>query len=58
MVRLALYTAENGGWCEGGNRDELYNLVRDRMAAAVRAGLPVFVSEFGIWEASSTGTFD
>lgn len=58
VVRLALYTAENGGWCEGGNRDELYNLVRNRMAEAVRAGLPVFVSEFGIWEASSTGTFD
>ena len=44
-MRLALYTAENGGWCEGGNRDELYNLVRDRMAAAVRAGLPVFISD-------------
>ena len=57
-MRLALYTAENGGWCEGGNRDELYNLVRDRMAAAVRAGLPVFVSEFGIWEASGNGSID
>lgn len=53
VVRLALYTAENGGW-----RDELYNLVRDRMAAAVRAGLPVFVSEFGICDASGNGTID
>lgn len=57
-MRLALYTAENGGWCEGGNRDELYNLVRDRMAAAVRAGLPVFVSEFGICDASGNGSID
>lgn len=57
-MRLALYTAENGGWCEGGNRDELYNLVRCRMAAAVRAGLPVFVSEFGICDASGNGTID
>lgn len=58
VVRLALYTAENGGWCEGGGRDELYNLVRDGMAAAVRAGLPVFVSEFGICDASGNGTID
>lgn len=57
-MRLALYTAENGGWCEGGNRDELYNLVRNRMAEAVRAGLPVFVSEFGICDVSDNGTFD
>lgn len=32
--------------------------LRDRMAAAVRAGLPVFVSEFGIWEASGNGSID
>lgn len=30
--------------------------LRDRMAAAVRAGLPVFVSEFGICDASGNGT--
>lgn len=32
--------------------------LRDRMAAAVRAGLPVFVSEFGICDASGNGTID
>ena len=30
--------------------------LRDRMAAAVRAGLPVFVGEFGICDASGNGT--
>ena len=32
--------------------------LRDRMAAAVRAGLPVFVSEFGMCDASGNGAND
>ena len=32
--------------------------LRDRMAAAVEAGLPVFVSEFGICDASGSGAVD
>lgn len=32
--------------------------LRDRMAAAVEAGLPVFVSEFGICDASGSGAID
>ncbi len=37
VVHLAMYTAENGGWCEGGNRDELYSLVRDGVSFATEA---------------------
>ncbi|MDO4537712.1 MAG: cellulase family glycosylhydrolase [Coriobacteriales bacterium] len=36
------------------HRDDL----RNRMSAAVRAGLPVFVSEFGICDASGNGSID
>ncbi len=43
MVRLALYTAENGGWREGGERDELYNLVRDGVSFATEADLYAIV---------------
>ena len=36
VIRLAMYTAESGGYCTGGNKEQLKNLVRDgvRFAAA------------------------
>lgn len=36
VIRLAMYTAESGGYCTGGNQEQLKNLIRDgvRYAAA------------------------
>ena len=38
-VRLALYTAESGGYCEDGNQSELEDLVRQGVDAATDLGL-------------------
>ena len=43
VVRLALYTEEYGGWCSGGNRDELRQLVLDAVEYATEADLYVIV---------------
>lgn len=43
VVRLALYTAEYGGYCEGGNQDELYNLVRNGVSYAADADMYAIV---------------
>lgn len=43
VVRLALYTAEYGGWCSGGDRAALGQLVRDGVAWAADADLYAIV---------------
>lgn len=42
-VRLAMYTAENGGYCAGGNREKLKQLVLDGVRYAKEADLYVIV---------------
>ena len=43
VVRLALYTADSGGWCTDGDQDELREVVDRGVQAAVAAGLYVIV---------------
>lgn len=43
VVRLALYTAENGGYCSGGNQEELKLLIRNGVEYATNAGMYVIV---------------
>ncbi len=42
-VRLAMYTAENGGYCEGGNKDNLKTLVKNGVNYATELGMYVIV---------------
>ncbi len=42
-VRLAMYTAENGGYCEGGNKDDLKALVKSGVNYATELGMYVIV---------------
>lgn len=43
VVRLAMYTGENGGYCTGGNREKLKALVRDGVRYATDCGLYVII---------------
>ena len=43
VVRLAMYTAEYGGYCEGGDRDALKALIRDGVRYAAEADLYAIV---------------
>lgn len=43
VVRLAMYTAENGGYCEGGNKDNLKTLVKNGVDYATELGMYVIV---------------
>ncbi len=43
VVRLAMYTAENNGYCEGGNKEELKKLVKDGVSYASNADMYVIV---------------
>lgn len=43
VVRLALYTAESGGWCTDGDRDQLRSLIDQGVQAATDADLYVIV---------------
>ena len=42
-VRLACYTAEYGGWCTGGNRDELLAVIDRGVQAATCHGMYVII---------------
>jgi endoglucanase len=42
-VRLALYVQENGGYCSGGNKDELKKLIFKGIDAATELGMYVIV---------------
>lgn len=43
VVRLAMYTAEYGGYCSGGNQEELKQLVKDGVEYATNADMYVIV---------------
>ena len=43
VVRLAMYTAENGGYCTGGNKDDLKQLVKDGVEYATNNDLYVII---------------
>lgn len=43
VVRLAMYSAEYNGYCTGGNKEELKQLVRDGVQYAENAGMYVIV---------------
>ncbi len=43
VVRLAMYSAEYNGYCTGGNREELKQLIRDGVQYAENAGMYVIV---------------
>lgn len=43
VVRLAMYTAENGGYCTDGNKDNLKQLVKDGVTYATNVGLYVII---------------
>lgn len=51
VVRLAMYTAENGGYCTDGNKEELKRLVKDGINYATEADLYVIVD----WHILSDG---
>lgn len=42
-IRLAMYTAENGGYCEGGNKDNLKALVKSGVNYATELGMYAIV---------------
>ncbi len=42
-IRLAMYTAENGGYCEGGNKDNLKSLVKSGVNYATDLGMYAIV---------------
>lgn len=42
-IRLAMYTAENGGYCEGGDKEQLKALVKDGVNYATDLGMYVIV---------------
>lgn len=51
VVRLAMYTAESGGWCTDGDQDELREVINRGVEAAVAAGLYVIID----WHILSDG---
>lgn len=51
VVRLAMYTAESGGYCTDGDQDKLKALVRDGVAYAEDCGLYVIID----WHILSDG---
>lgn len=51
LVRLAMYTGESGGYCTGGNRDDLKKLVKDGVAYATDCGMYVIID----WHILSDG---
>ena len=51
IVRLAMYTAENGGYCTGGDKDALKKLVKDGVEYATNNDLYVIID----WHILSDG---
>lgn len=43
VVRLAMYTAEYGGFCSGGNKDDLYKLIDNGVTYASELGMYVII---------------
>lgn len=51
LIRLAMYTAENGGYCTGGDKDSLKTLVRNGVQYATECGMYVIID----WHILSDG---
>ena len=51
VIRLAMYTAEYGGYCTGGDKDGLKSLIRDGVQYATDCGLYVIID----WHILSDG---
>lgn len=51
VVRLAMYTAEYGGYCSGGNQESLKQLIRDGVAYATELNMYVIID----WHILSDG---
>lgn len=51
IIRLAMYTAENDGYCTGGNKDDLKQLVKDGVEYATKHDLYVIID----WHILSDG---
>lgn len=51
VVRLALYTEESGGYCNGGNKDELKKLVKNGVECATKQDMYVIID----WHILSDG---
>lgn len=51
VVRLAMYTAEYGGYCTGGNQEELTELIREGVSCATDCGMYVIID----WHILSDG---
>lgn len=51
VIRLAMYTAENGGYCTGGDKESLKSLIRDGVQYATDCGLYVIID----WHILSDG---
>lgn len=51
VIRLAMYTAENGGYCTSGDKDSLKSLIRDGVQYATDCGLYVIID----WHILSDG---
>ncbi|MCR5542635.1 MAG: cellulase family glycosylhydrolase [Eubacterium sp.] len=43
LIRIAMYTGENGGYCQDGNKDNLKKLVDDGVSYATELGLYVII---------------
>lgn len=50
-IRLAMYTAEDGGYCSGGDKEQLKQLVKDGVSYATDLGMYVIVD----WHILSDG---
>lgn len=51
LVRLAMYTAESGGYCTGGNKEDLRSLIENGVTYATECGLYVIID----WHILSDG---
>lgn len=51
LIRLAMYTAENGGYCTGGDKDSLKALVKNGVQYATECGMYVIID----WHILSDG---
>ena len=51
VIRLAMYTGENGGYCTGGDKDSLKKLIRDGVEYATNCGMYVIID----WHILSDG---
>lgn len=56
VIRLAMYTAESGGYCTGGDKERLKELIRNGVEYASRSGLYVII-DWHILSDGNPGTY-